>query len=119
MPGEYYSIIYYITFGCFSLIGFVSGLNLNKKPIKSLFKRSVFLRAASVIIVAWAFSLFVLFFLCLTPLCVGQDNGDGNNDCALCVFQALLVSIVFSIPAVFLILLSSFAIGKLSKKQDN
>jgi hypothetical protein len=48
-------------------------------------------------------AILALGLLNLTPLCVGQDNGDGNNDLALCVLQSVMVAIVFS-PLEFVLL---------------
>jgi len=47
-------------------------------------------------LLAWAMTLFVLGLLNLTPLCVGQDNGDGNNDFALCNFMTALSGVVYT-----------------------
>lgn len=56
---------------------------------------------------AWAIAIVVLLCLNVTPLCEGQDNGDGNNDLALCVVQSLLVALVYSPLEVVLLLMSA------------
>jgi hypothetical protein len=45
---------------------------------------------------AWMVALIVLGLLNLTPLCVGQDNGDGNNDLGMCMFMTTLSGIVYT-----------------------
>ena len=47
-------------------------------------------------LLSWTLALFVLGFLNLTPLCVGQNNGDGNNDFAMCNFMTALSGIVYT-----------------------
>ena len=46
-------------------------------------------------LLAWILALFLLGFLNLTPLCIGQDNGDGNNDFAMCNLMTALAGIVY------------------------
>jgi hypothetical protein len=65
---------------------------------------------------AWVIALLTLGLLGLTPLCIGQDNGDGNNDLALCVVQAALVGFVYSFPQMFLLAMSAIPGGLLIKK---
>jgi hypothetical protein len=54
-------------------------------------------------LLAWILAILALGLVNLTPLCVGQDNGDGNNDFALCLVQTVMVAIVFS-PLEFVLL---------------
>jgi hypothetical protein len=61
-------------------------------------------------LLAWALALFVLGLLNLTPLCVGQNNGDGNNDFAMCNFMTALSGIVYT-PLYLGILAVSSLIG--------
>jgi hypothetical protein len=65
---------------------------------------------------AWLAGLVALGVLNLTPLCIGQDNGDGNNDLALCMVQTTLVGFVYSFPQIFLLALSAIPGGLLIKK---
>ena len=62
---------------------------------------------------AWLVSLLSLTLLNLTPLCVGQDNGDGINDLGLCLLYTILVTIIYSPVELVLLLLSSFVGGKI------
>jgi hypothetical protein len=47
-------------------------------------------------LLAWGMSLVILGLLNLTPLCVGQNNGDGNNDLGMCMFMTALSGIVYT-----------------------
>ena len=69
--------------------------------------------------ISWLISLLILATLSLTPLCVGQDNGDGNNDLTLCVIQVILVSLSYSPFALLLIGITSLVASQLlPDKQD-
>ena len=61
-------------------------------------------------LLAWILTVLVLGFLNLTPLCVGQDNGDGNNDLGMCMFMTLLSGIVY-VPLYFGMLAISSLLG--------
>ena len=112
--GEYYFYSYLavsLAFIIFSLIfGWHTPKVLRKKtyPGKSII---IFLRGSA----AWIFSLLVLTLLNFTPLCVGQNNGDGSNDAGLCFFYALLSSFFYSLLVVPLIALNSYLISKIVK----
>jgi hypothetical protein len=58
-------------------------------------------------LLAWTLALFVLGLLNLTPLCIGQDNGDGNNDFALCNLMTALSGLVYTPPYLGMLALSS------------
>jgi hypothetical protein len=45
-------------------------------------------------VLAWSAALGARAGLSLTPLCVGQDNGDGVNDLGLCMLQVAVVGLV-------------------------
>ena len=59
---------------------------------------------------AWIVALIVLGLLNTTPLCVGQDNGDGNNDFGMCMFMTALSSVVYT-PIYLMLLGASALIG--------
>lgn len=63
----------------------------------------VFLQGA----LAWGIGLATLGLLNLTPLCIGQNNGDGSNDLSLCILYTGLVALVYSPVEFFLLGLSS------------
>jgi hypothetical protein len=47
-------------------------------------------------VVAWIFTLLVLGFLNFSPLCIGQDNGEGINTSTLCLMYTMLDALVYS-----------------------
>lgn len=56
---------------------------------------------------AWLVAVLALGLVNLTPLCVGQDNGDGRNDIAHCILQTAMFAIVFSPMEFFLLCLAA------------
>ena len=63
--------------------------------------------------VAWLIALLSLALLNITPLCVGQDNGDGMNSYSLCILYAVLITLVYSPPVLILLTLSALIGGKI------
>lgn len=57
--------------------------------------------------VAWCLSLIALVWINITPLCQGQDSGDGTNDLGMCLFLTVFWAIFMSLPVVLLVYLSS------------
>jgi hypothetical protein len=70
------------------------------------------------LLVAWVMALAVLAVLSMTPLCVGRDNGDGNNDIGLCGFYVILAAVFYSVPMALLMGIASGAAGWLLKRFD-
>lgn len=62
---------------------------------------------------AWLVAMLSFALLNLTPLCVGQDNGDGINDLGLCFLYTFLVALIYSPIELVLLLLSASAGGKI------
>lgn len=60
--------------------------------------------------ICWLVTLLTLGLLSLTPLCVGQDNGDGHNTLALCMVQVFAVGLVTT-PLIVLIVSVCSAVG--------
>lgn len=65
---------------------------------------------------AWFVGLLVLGLLNLTPLCIGQDNGDGSNDIFLCLLQSVLVAFFYTPLALFSFIPSVILGGWILKK---
>ena len=65
------------------------------------------LRCALAGAIAWGLALVVMGVLSLTPLCVGQDNGDGTNDLGLCVLQVVATALAVSPIEAVLIAMAS------------
>ena len=47
-------------------------------------------------LLAWLSAVIVLGLLNVTPMCVGQDNGDGTNNLTMCLIYTVLVSVVYT-----------------------
>jgi hypothetical protein len=67
-------------------------------------------------LLAWLVAILALGLVNLSPLCVGQDNGDGNNDFALCMLQSVMVPIVCTPLEFILLCLTSLSGGWLIKR---
>lgn len=101
MAGEYYwSSIFsgsLALFGSALLFGFA---------IPAMF-RSKGLGILAAGLMAMLSALFVIALLNATPLCVGQNNGDGNNSFGMCMVLVLLYAVVYGIPYTVLLSLSA------------
>jgi hypothetical protein len=110
--GEYYWLSYLITAGIFSLSSFVWGYWLPGFLIKGRFNNPwlwVFTAGG----LAWMLAISTLGLLNLTPLCIGQDNGDGINDAGLCFLYTALAGLVYTPGMLVLLLANSFIGGKI------
>jgi hypothetical protein len=102
--------MYYIVAVAFALISFLLGFFLpGLLPGRWLRHPRLWLFGQG--FTAWLVAILVLGLLTLTPLCVGQDNGDGNNNIGLCIAQTVLVSIVYSPLELILLCLSALPGG--------
>jgi hypothetical protein len=112
---EYFWKSYFIVSGVFLAISFALGffipalapVHWKRHPILWLFGQGM---------LAWLVAILALGLVNLTPLCVGQDNGDGNNDFALCMAQTAMVPIVYSPMEFILLCLAAFPGGWLLKR---
>lgn len=112
---EYFWKSYTLVIGVFLAASFALGFfvpalfpaHWKRHPILWLFSQSL---------LAWIVAVMALGLVNLTPLCVGQDNGDGNNDFALCMLQTVMVSTVYSPLEFILLCLTAFPGGWLIKK---
>jgi len=66
---------------------------------------------------AWLLAMLSLALLNLTPLCVGQDNGDGINDLGLCFLYTFLVALLYSPVELVILLLNAFVGGRILRYQ--
>jgi uncharacterized membrane protein YesL len=76
------------------------------------FIQSTQLRPKWVWIIAAGFAAMVLALLTITvlnatSLCVGQDNGDGNNDFSMCIGYVVLYAFFYGIPYMILLTVSA------------
>jgi hypothetical protein len=108
---DYYWPAYILTCGFFLAISLAIGfLGPTLFPLAFLRHPGLFIFGQGLL--AWMAAVIVLGMLNLTPMCVGQDNGDGNNDLARCIVQTLLVGFFYS-PLETIMLLLSAVIGGL------
>ena len=105
--GQYYASAYIIMGIVYFAASFFAGSLTANRFAGQVTRRRMALYLFLAVTLAWFFSLLVLMALDLTPLCVGQDNGDGNNDLPMCIFQTLLVSIFYTPPALLVIGMAS------------
>jgi hypothetical protein len=68
------------------------------------------------ITIAWIVSLIVLGLLNVTPLCIGQDNGDGHNGFGLCFLQTVLSAVACTPPMLVSIYLTSRIGGNILRR---
>jgi hypothetical protein len=99
---EYFWKSYFIVSGVFLAVSFALGFFIPTLAPKH-WKRHPTLRLFSQGLLAWLVAILALGLVYLTPLCVAQDNGDGNNDFAVCMAQTVMVAIAFS-PLEFILL---------------
>ena len=94
--GEFWGRIYLLwglTFGaanCVFLGLMLTGDRDGRRAVPSA--RQLFTRQA----IVWCASFAVLGAINLTPLCLGQDNGDGRNSLAMCVLLTVVWSLSMS-----------------------
>jgi len=67
--------------------------------------------------VAMLLALFATAVLDATPLCVGQDNGDGNNSFGRCMGYVLLYAFFYGIPYMMLLAVSAVVGHWILKRQ--
>ena len=111
--GEYYFPSYILMGLVFCGASFLSGalVSYQSSPGLSRWTIVVYLFLGSAI--AWFISLGVLAMLSLTPLCICQDKGDGNNNLTLCMLQIVIVSISYTPFMLLLVGLTSLVTGRL------
>ena len=106
---EYFRPTYLIVCTAFLVASFVLGFLLSPRPQEVRFRQAwtrLFLAGT----IAWTLALALLGTLNLTPLCVGQDNGDGLNDLGMCVIYTGIVAVLYS-PLVLTLLAMNAAVG--------
>ncbi|RPH56499.1 MAG: hypothetical protein EHM81_13070 [Chloroflexi bacterium] len=115
VSNDYYWPAYILTSGAFLVVSFLSGFfvpglapgHWRRHPGLWLFGQGM---------LAWLAAELVFALANFSPLCVGQDNGDGNNDLGLCMAQTAMVSLVGAPLEFTLLLLSAIPGGWLIKK---
>jgi len=95
--GEYpyfitYKIMVIVLLLASFLLGFITYFLLNKNEKFFSHWKKYFICGC----IAWAVAVFVLAGLNLTPLCIGQENGDGFNDVTTCILLTIFNTIYFT-----------------------
>jgi hypothetical protein len=106
---EYYRPTYLVVCAVFLVASFGLGFLLSPHPHETRFLRG-WTRLFVAGTLAWILALTALGTLNLTPLCVGQDNGDGFNSLGMCMGYTVLVAVVYS-PLVLTLLGMNAALG--------
>ena len=115
MAGEYFGVTYILVSEIFMAVSFVFGFFI-PAPFTKHWKSHPTFWLFGQGLLAWLVAVLVLGLFNLSPLCIGQDNGDGNNNLANCMVQTVMVPLVFSPLEFFLLCLSVFPGGWLMKR---
>ena len=109
---EYWGVIYrYWAMSC-------AGLMLLTFLITNWFLGKQFQkRYLQIALLAWGLCLIPLALFNATSLCVGQDNGDGNNSMLMCGIYSIIWWIYQSILVVPIILVLDFLTRKVVNKR--
>jgi hypothetical protein len=67
---------------------------------------------------SWGLALLLLGMFSLTPLCIGQENGDGINDLVECVDRASMSGLACTPLYLGLLTISAFIGGRVMKFFD-
>ena len=113
--GDYYTRPWQIAAVVFFVASFLFGMSIPRRQRADEFDSSSTIRTRlfAYPALAWMLAVAVLFGLSFTPLVLGQDNGDGTNSYAMCLFFAISSSVVYSAIVVPVILLNSFLLSPL------
>jgi hypothetical protein len=99
---EYYWLTYFIVGAVFLAVSFALGFFVPAlAPV--FWKRYPGLGLFAQGLLAWLAGVFVLGLLNFTPLCIGQENGDGNNSLSNCMAQTVMGPIACA-PVEFVLL---------------
>jgi hypothetical protein len=116
--GEYYFPMYMAQAVVFCLASVTAGVLLWHPYFAEASGWRLIVRILICFLIAWGISLMALGFFSLTPICVGQDNGDGHNNLMLCIIQFGLASITLTIPALITTSLASLFAGWLLSSHE-
>ena len=108
--GEYFWKAYFLVCAVFLAASFALGFFIPALS-PALWKRQPGLWLLGQGMLAWLLALLALWIINLTPLCVGQDNGDGNNNVALCALETVMISLSCSPLEFFLLSLTALPGG--------
>ncbi len=109
---EYFFVTYAIVSGFFWALAFTLGMLTPRHLSPGRSGKQVFLLAFRDLALAWGGALVLLSILNLTPLCVGQDNGDGRNTYALGITQSAAVAVCDTPPVLGMVALAALGLGR-------
>lgn len=98
--GAYYFSTYVVVGTIYIVASFIAGRVMAQRIMPGTSGGRLFLWMLLGAVVAWGIALLTLTVLSATPLCVGQDNGDGNNTLGDCGFYVVLAAAFYSVPMV-------------------
>ena len=102
---EYFWLTYVITSVVFVIASLAIGVTFPYKLIDNRV-HNLWIQLFTRGVLAWLVTLLILAILNSTPLCIGQNNGDGVNNFSLCAFQTLGVAIAYTPLELILLALS-------------
>jgi hypothetical protein len=105
---EYWCRIYWIWGLCFASLCFIFTLRLFNQSPNSQIHVTPTQQFISGGLKSWVVSFAGLAIVNFTPLCLGQDNGDGNNNVSDCILLTVIWPFFNSILVVPAILIASF-----------
>jgi hypothetical protein len=109
---EYFFLTYAIVSGVFWALSFGLGARMALRRVAGQSRERTAWLAFRDLAFAWVASLMLLGVLNLTPLCLGQDNGDGRNTCVLCVIQSVASAVIYTPPMLLLAGLAAWGLGR-------
>lgn len=109
---EYFFLTYALVGVVFCAMSFGVGARTALRPVAGQSRERTVRLAFRRLAFAWGAALVLLGILNLTPLCVGQDNGDGRNTGALCVIQTVASAVVYTPPVLLLAGLAAWGLGR-------
>ena len=112
---EYYWLAYFIVSRVFLAVSFALGF-LVPALAPTHWKRHPSLWFFGQGLLAWLGAVLALGLINLTPLCIGQDNGDGNNNLANCIAQTVMMPIACAPLEFILLCLTALPGGWLIKR---
>ena len=115
MVGNYYEITYLLVSYVFLAVSFVLGFFV-PVLLPAHWKRYPILWLLGQGLLAWLASILALTVLNFTPLCIGQENGDGTNNISLCMAQTVMVPSAYSPLECTLLCLTALPFGLLFKR---
>jgi hypothetical protein len=107
MIPEYWGRIYFWWGMLFAILSFISVSRTIRRTVIDEASRPSTRQFFTAAVIAWLISFVVLAVINFTPLCLGQDNGDGRNNIGMCVFLTILWPVVMSVIVIPLIYLAS------------